>query len=96
MDEVTRECLALEAGGGRFSGDRVADVLTELFTIRGVPGGIRRDNGKDFVGRVVSGRLQAAGVEALQVEAGCPWENGVAVSIQSSSATRRVGILVTS
>ena len=83
MDEYTRECLALEVGGGRFSGDRVADVLTELFTIRGVPRGIRSDNGKEFVGRVVSGRLQAAGVQALQVEAGCPWENGVVESLNS-------------
>ena len=29
-DEFTRECLALEVGGGRFNGERVADVLTEF------------------------------------------------------------------
>ena len=68
-DEYTRECLALEVGGGRFSGDRVADVLTELFMIRGVPRVLRSDNGKEFVGRAVGGRLKAAGVEALAVEA---------------------------
>jgi len=83
VDEYTRECLALEVGGGRFSGDRVADVLTELFLIRGVPRGLRSDNGKEFVGRAVTGRLRAAGVDALAVEAGCPWENGVVESLNS-------------
>lgn len=82
-DEYTRECLALEVGGGRFRGERVAEVLTELFLIRGVPRGLRSDNGKEFVGRAVTGRLKAAGVEALAVEAGCPWENGVVESLNS-------------
>ena len=82
-DEFTRECLALEVGGSGFNGERVAEVLTELFVIRGVPKGIRSDNGKEFTGRSVSGRLQAAGVEALPVEAGCPWENGVVESLNS-------------
>lgn len=82
-DEYTRECLSLEVGGGRFSGERVADVLTELFAIRGVPKGLRSDNGGEFIGVAVSGRLQAAGVEALPVEAGCPWENGVVESLNS-------------
>ena len=82
-DEFTRECLALEVGGGRFGGERVAEVLTELFTIRGVPSGLRSDNGKEFTGTVVGGRLKAAGVEPLAVEAGCPWENGVVESLNS-------------
>ena len=82
-DEFTRECLALEVGGGRFGGDRVAEVLTELFLVRGVPCGIRSDNGGEFTGTVVSRRLKLAGVEALLVEAGCPWENGVVESLNS-------------
>ena len=82
-DEFTRECLALEVGGGRFGGERVAEVLTELFTIRGVPSGLRSDNGKEFTGTAVAGRLKAAGVEPLAVEAGCPWENGVVESLNS-------------
>jgi len=32
---------------------------------------------------VVSGLLKAAGVEALLVEAGCPWENGFVESLNS-------------
>lgn len=82
-DEFTRECLALEVGGNRFNGDRVADVLTELFMLRGVPQALRSDNGKEFTGAAVSKRLQAAGVEALAVEAGCPWENGVVESLNA-------------
>ena len=82
-DEFTRECLALEVGGGRFNGERVADVLTELFAIRGVPKGLRSDNGGEFTSTVVSDRLKAAGVKPLPVEAGCPWENGVVESLNS-------------
>jgi putative transposase len=82
-DEYTRECLALEVGSGRFGGEQVADLLTELFMVRGVPKGLRSDNGGEFVGSAVSGRLKVSGVEALPVEAGCPWENGVVESLNS-------------
>ena len=82
-DEYTRECLALEVGAGRFGGVRTAEVLADLFAIRGVPLAIRSDNGKEFTGSVVRGLLHAAGVEPLCVEAGCPWENGVVESLNS-------------
>jgi putative transposase len=82
-DEYTRECLALEVGARRFGGVQVAEVLAELFVIRGVPSGIRSDNGKEFTGAVVSDLLKAACVEALLVEAGCPWENGFVESLNS-------------
>ncbi len=82
-DEFTRECLALEVGASRFGGLQVAEVLAELFAIRGVPSGIRSDNGKEFTCVVVSELLEAAGVEALLVAAGCPWENGFVESLNS-------------
>lgn len=82
-DEYTRECLALEVGASRFNGQRVAEALVELFAIRGVPAGVRSDNGSEFTGVEVSGVLDAAGVEQLCVEAGCPWENGVVESLNS-------------
>ena len=82
-DEFTRECLELDVGGSRFDGERVAEVLTDLFTIRGVPSGLRSDNGKEFTGSVVSGLLKAAGIEQLLVTAGCPWENGFVESLNS-------------
>ena len=82
-DEFTRECLALEVRGGRFGGWHVAEILAELFAIRGVPVGLRSDNGKEFIGRAVSRIVKAAGVNPLLVEAGCPWENGVVESLNS-------------
>ena len=82
-DEFTRECLTLEVRGSRFSGQQVADTLAELFSIRGVPVGIRSDNGKEFIGDAVSRIVKAAGIEPLPVEAGCPWENGVVESLNS-------------
>jgi putative transposase len=82
-DEYTRECLALEVRGRRFGGELVAELLAELFVLRGVPAGIRSDNGGEFTGQAVSGLLKAAGVEALRVEAGCPWENGVVESLNA-------------
>ncbi len=82
-DEYTRECLALEVGARKFNGQRVAEALVELFAIRGVPVGVRSDNGSEFTGMEVSGVLKAAGVKALLVEAGCPWENGMVESLNS-------------
>lgn len=82
-DEFTRECLSLDVGGGRFGAEQVAEVLTELFALRGVPAGIRSDNGKEFSGVLVSRRLKAANVEPLLVAAGCPWENGMVESLNS-------------
>ncbi len=82
-DEYTRECLALEVRGQRFGGGRVRDVLSELFAIRGVPRALRSDNGREFTGREVGRLLEAGGVEALAVAAGCPWENGVVESLNS-------------
>lgn len=82
-DEFTRECLTLDVRGRRFGGRQVAETLTELFMIRGVPSAVRSDNGGEFVGTDVSKILKAAGVDALAVEAGCPWENGVVESLNS-------------
>jgi transposase InsO family protein len=82
-DEYTRECLALDVGAARFDGQRVAEALVELFAIRGVPAGVRSDNGSEFTGVEVRGVLKAAGVKQLCVEAGCPWENGVVESLNS-------------
>jgi transposase InsO family protein len=82
-DEFTRECLTLEVRGGAFSGQQVAEILLELFMIRGVPRAIRCDNGGEFVGVAVGRILDAAGVALLAVSAGCPWENGVVESLNS-------------
>lgn len=82
-NEFTREYLVLDVRGQRFGGEHVAQRLTELFMVRGVPKGIRCDNGGEFVGRAVRKILAAADAEFLLVDPGCPWENGVVKSLNS-------------
>lgn len=79
VDEHTRECLALEVERG-MTAREVADVLTELFTIRGVPRHIRSDNGGEFIAQVIRRLAELTGVESLYIAPGAPWENGFAES----------------
>jgi len=44
IDEFTRECLCIRIDRKLRSTD-VIDVLSDLFTLRGVPGHVRSDNG---------------------------------------------------
>ena len=60
IDEFTRECLAIRVGRRLRSTD-VIDVLSDLFTLCGVPGHIRSDNvlcreGDRLFGQQVSDR----------------------------------------
>ena len=82
VDEYTRECLTLEVDRS-ITSDKVIDVLVELFRIRGVPNHIRSDNGPEFIAKAIRRWLSHAGVEALYVEPGSPWENGYAESFHS-------------
>jgi putative transposase len=82
VDEYTRESLALEVGR-RMRADDVIDVLAELFQLRGVPAHIRSDNGPEFIAAAIRRWLEYAGVEALYIEPGSPWENGYAESFNS-------------
>ncbi len=47
VDEFTRECLSTEVARS-FTGQKVVEVLRELFAIRGCPKFIRSDNGPEF------------------------------------------------
>jgi len=82
VDEHTRECLALEVGR-RMTSDDVLDVLRDLFVVRGVPRHVRSDNGPEFIARAIRRFLSGAGVEALYIEPGSPWQNGYAESFHS-------------
>jgi putative transposase len=82
VDEYTRECLALEVDRS-ITADKVIDVLAELFRVRGVSKHIRSDNGPEFIAKAIRRWLSYAGVEALYVEPGSPWENGYAESFHS-------------
>lgn len=82
VDEYTRECLALKVARSITSED-VIDTLAELFAMRGVPRHIRSDNGPEFIAAAIRRWLGQAGVKALYVEPGSPWENGYAESFHS-------------
>lgn len=81
-DEYTRESLALEVGRS-IPGSRVIEILNELVLARGLPRGIRSDNGPEFIGKAVGNWLKATGVEGLHVEKASPWQNGYAESFNS-------------
>ena len=75
LDEFTRESLTIEVDRSIKSGD-VLNVLEHLFLVRGVPGGIRSDNGPEFIAEAIKNWLNDRSVETLYIEKGQPWENG--------------------
>jgi len=78
-DEFTRECLAIEVARSLTSQD-VIRTLQRLFSQRGIPQGLRSDNGPEFIAQAIRTRLATSGVETLYIEPGAPWENGRAES----------------
>ena len=75
IDEFSRECLAIEVER-KLKSDDVLHVLTELFSVRGVPDHIRSDNGSEFTAQAVRDWLKRVGAKTLYIEPGSPWENG--------------------
>ena len=75
LDEWTRESPAIEVGRSITSKGVIA-VLEYLFTVRGVPGFIRSDNGPEFMAQAIKRRLEDRAVGTLYIEPGSPWENG--------------------
>jgi putative transposase len=75
IDEYTRECLAVRVARSLTHQD-VLEVLTELFSNRGVPVHIRSDNGSEFTAKRVRAWLKKLDVKPLFIEPGSPWENG--------------------
>ena len=73
IDELTRECLAIEVKR-RLNSQDVLAVLRRLFISRGVH--IRSDNGGKFTAKAVRNWLAEMGVKALFIEPGGPWKNG--------------------
>ena len=47
-----------------------------MFSLRGVPGHIRSDNGPEFVAKAVQDWITAVGSTTAYIEPGSPWENG--------------------
>lgn len=75
LDEYTRECLAIHVKY-QLKSDDVLDVLTTLFSMRGMPDYIRSDNGSEFTAKTLQDWLRDLKVNTAFIEPGSPWENG--------------------
>jgi len=82
IDEFTRECLAIRIARKLKALD-VIDVLSDLFSLRGVPGHIRSDNGPEFIAKAVQDWIAAVGSTTAYIEPGSPWENGYCESFNA-------------
>ena len=82
IDEFTRECLAIRVSRKLKALD-VIDVLSDLFSLRGVPGHIRSDNGPEFIAKAVQDWIAAVGSQTAYIEPGSPWENGYCESFNA-------------
>jgi transposase InsO family protein len=75
VDEYTRESLLLEVERS-MTGERIRDLIAEVFKERGAPRHLRSDNGSEFIATKLKQFLEAAKVETLYIEPGAPWQNG--------------------
>ena len=79
LDEYMRECLAIEVRR-RLRGKDVVAVVTELTAIRGAPVHLRADNGPEMISTAVKEWCAASGTDALYIDPGSPWQNGIVES----------------
>ena len=75
IDEVTRECLAIEAGASLRSQDVIL-TLSRLMRLHGKPAHIRSDNGAEFTAGAVMRWLRDQAVGPSFIAPGRPWQNG--------------------
>jgi len=75
IDEVTRECLALEADSS-LTGRRVSAVLNRIALFRGLPKEILTDNGPEFTSNVMNAWAYDHRVEHIFIDPGKPMQNG--------------------
>jgi putative transposase len=75
IDEYTKECLALIPERS-FQSRKLKNVLQRIVDERGAPTFVRSDNGSEFASHLVSEALSQAGIEAVFIEPGKPWQNG--------------------
>jgi putative transposase len=75
IDEVTRECLALEVDSS-ITGRKVTAVLNRIAVFRGLPQEIRTDNGSEFTSNVMNAWAYDHKVEHIFIDPGKPMQNG--------------------
>ena len=76
VDEYTRVPLLVHVAR-RINARNVIRLVTGLFKEYGVPMHIRSDNGPEFIAGQLKKHLRESGVDALYVEPGSPWQNGL-------------------
>lgn len=75
IDEVTRECLALEVDSS-LTGRRVSAVLNRVALFRGLPKEILTDNGSEFTSNVMNTWAYDHRLEHIFIDPGKPMQNG--------------------
>jgi putative transposase len=75
IDEVTRECLALEADRS-LTGRRVTAVLNRIALFRDLPKEILTDNGSEFTSNAMNAWSYDHKVEHVFTDPGKPMQNG--------------------
>jgi putative transposase len=75
IDEVTRECLALEVDSS-MTGREVTAVLNRIAIFRGLPQEIITDNGSEFTSNVMNAWAYDHKVEHIFIDPGKPIQNG--------------------
>ena len=83
VDEVTRECLALEVNT-RLGSRHVRDVLAPLIALRGAPAFLRSDNGGEFIARLLAVFLYQSKAGSHFIDPGSPWQNAFVESFHST------------
>jgi len=75
IDEVTRECLALETDSS-ITGRKVTTVLNRIAVFRGLPKEILTDNGPEFTSNVMNAWAYDHKVDHIFIDPGKPMQNG--------------------
>ena len=63
---------------GKLKSTDVIDVLADLFTLPGVPGYVRSDNGAEFIATAVQDWIAAVGAKTAYIEPGSPGRMAIA------------------
>lgn len=74
IDEVTRECLALEVDSS-ITGQRVTSFLNKAALFRGLPIEILTDNGPEFTSNAMNAWVYDKNIEHVFTDPGCPTQN---------------------
>lgn len=75
IDELTRECLALEVDSS-ITGQRVTAYLNKAALFRELPKEILTDNGPEFTSNAMNSWVYDKQVEHVFTDPGCPTQNG--------------------